>query len=431
MSIEYFKKIIKNMSNNDNSRLIFKNYSALMLLQIANFVIPLLTLPYLLNVIGPKGYGTVVFALAFISYFVLVIEFGFDYSGTREIALANNKDDMNKIFSSVMALKTILFLACLIIALILIILVPFFHQDITVYLIILVQLIFGLLNSNWVFQGLQVMKYITIINVSSRILMTIFIFLFIKNENDYYLYAIIYVLSSLLIGISSQMLIHIKLGIKFVKISLLDVKRQFDKGKHIFATTILANIMSNTGIFVLGILGTKEAVGYFSVAERLIKAVQMVFSPITKAIYPQVSQRFGVSFSNGLKFVTRSLLIILVPLIFVFLGVGICAEFIYQILFSEEHLRHSTLLSVLSFWGFLTIINNLLGIQTLIGSGHGKQYSILFTIAAICTLFSYFIFTPKFSAYGISIGMILGEAILTVLLITTIRKLKKVSVNRN
>lgn len=428
MIIDYLIKKLRVIFKNTNYKLIIKNYSALMILQIANFIIPLITLPYLLKIIGPEGYGTVIFALSFISYFLLVIEYGFDYSGTREMALADNKNEINKIYSSVMAVKTTLLLICSILVITLILLVPFFRQDLLIYLIISLQLIFSLLNSNWIFQGLQIMKYITIVNVFSRILMAILIFSFIRNESDYYLYAIIYVSSSLLIGIISQIIIRFKLGIKFVKVSFNDIKEQYHKGKHVFVTTILSNVMSNTGIFILGILGTKEDVGYFSVADRLIKALQMVFSPITKALYPQVSQRFSDSFSVGLKFVRKSLYILIFPLVFIFLGVGLCAEYIYKILFSSDHLAYSSLLSLLSIWGFLTLINNLLGIQTLIGSGHGKQYSVSFTLAALFTFFSYLILTPKYYAYGISFGMIMGETILTLLLIVNIWRLQKIRV---
>lgn len=44
----------------------------------------------------------------------------------------------------------------------------------------------------WLFQGKQDMKFITIINVTSRIISVILIFLLVKKPNDIYLYCALY-----------------------------------------------------------------------------------------------------------------------------------------------------------------------------------------------------------------------------------------------
>ena len=69
------------------NKTVLVNFSYLSILQIFTIVFPLLTYPYLLRIIGLELYGVLVFAQAIISYVSLVINFGFNMSGARSVAV--------------------------------------------------------------------------------------------------------------------------------------------------------------------------------------------------------------------------------------------------------------------------------------------------------------------------------------------------------
>lgn len=60
---------------------LFQNGMWLFILQIFNTVVPLLTLPYITRVLGTSNYGVFSLSLNWVTYFQVIVEYGF---GLRE-----------------------------------------------------------------------------------------------------------------------------------------------------------------------------------------------------------------------------------------------------------------------------------------------------------------------------------------------------------
>src|ERR1700757_4119306 len=79
-----------------------------------NYVLPLVTIPYVVRVLGPRNWGLVAFAQAFANYVSLLIEYGFGLSAVREVARhRDHPDELAGIVSGVLGARGMLMLASL------------------------------------------------------------------------------------------------------------------------------------------------------------------------------------------------------------------------------------------------------------------------------------------------------------------------------
>ena len=169
----------------DKKRLL-SNLFSLSALRGANLILPLIVLPYLVRVLGVENFGLINFSLSIIMYFNILVSFGFELSATREISIhRENSKKVSEIFSAVMVIKGILFIISFFILSILILFIDTLHEHIMLY-----YATFGIVAGNvlfprWFFQGMERMKFITIINVTSRIIFTILIFVLVRDNEDF------------------------------------------------------------------------------------------------------------------------------------------------------------------------------------------------------------------------------------------------------
>ncbi|MCX7761644.1 MAG: oligosaccharide flippase family protein, partial [Candidatus Kryptonium sp.] len=89
---------------------LIKNFLSLSSVQFANYILPFIAIPYIVRIVGPEKYGLISFAQAFVLYFSLFVNYGFNLSATREIsANRENTKIVSEVFSVTLTAKFLLF----------------------------------------------------------------------------------------------------------------------------------------------------------------------------------------------------------------------------------------------------------------------------------------------------------------------------------
>jgi PST family polysaccharide transporter len=199
----------------DSRRTLFSNFSALFILKISNSLLPLLTFPYLVRVLGVEKFGLLGFVAATIGYFTILVNFGFQLSATRQISIVkNDKVKVMEIFSTVMSVKIILILLSLLLLTLMVFSFDIFRTYWFLYYFAFLSIIGTTMFPLWFFQGMEKMKYITYIDIVSKLFYTVSIFLFVHQADDYYLVPLLQSTFIVISGVIALYLIYTKFGIR-------------------------------------------------------------------------------------------------------------------------------------------------------------------------------------------------------------------------
>ena len=152
-----------------------------------------------------------------------------------------------------------------------------------------------LLNPVWLFQGMEKMRYMTVVNFACKLLFTILIFFFIQSRDDYIYITLLNSAGFLTSGIISLTIACRIFGMNLSFPSYREVIAQLKNGWYIFLSTIFMNLYRNSNVFLLGFFVPEAQVGIYASAEKVIKASQSIASPISNALFPYLA----VSFKHG------------------------------------------------------------------------------------------------------------------------------------
>lgn len=362
---------------------VIENLSYVSILQLFNMLVPLLVYPYLIRVLGKETYGVVIFAQAVVGYFIILVGFGFNITATKEISIyRDNKEKINEIFSNVFILKGVLFLSCVIIFYFVLSFIPEAKEYSSLFYLTLYLCLYEWLFPVWYFQGIEEMKYITILNVVSRGVFFILIFIFIKNKNDYLLYPIISGIGAIIASILALMILFFKYQIRFVKPTIRTLKFYLSDSFPVFLSTLSAQIFAGSNKVIIGSFFGMTDVAYYDLAEKLVNLLRLPQALITQVLFPKISKDKDVYFVKRIFKISIIGNLITYALLFIF------NKPIIILLGGEDMLNASPIVSVLALIAPLTVFTTVFGTQLLLAFGYNKEFSKVVISAA----FFYFIF---------------------------------------
>ncbi|MCX2574030.1 oligosaccharide flippase family protein [Pedobacter sandarakinus] len=284
-------------------RLIY-NFGYLSFLQIVNLILPILTFPYIVKIVGSSFFGDLSFATAITSFAVVIINFGFDLSVTPQIA--KNKNDVVLIsnhFYAVLILKFLLLICSVAVIAILTICLPQFFHIRTLLFYSIGGLVGGILFPTWFLMGMEQMKFVTIFNVSTKIFFTVLMFLFVKEKSSYISFFLFSNLAGILTGLFGFIW-----SVKLFNIPLIIPSREmlwsvFSKSKNFFFSRIANDGSRYFATILIGINFSSTLVGYYSLVDKIFATSISIGGIPAQLMYPLMSRKKDLSlFIKVLKF---------------------------------------------------------------------------------------------------------------------------------
>lgn len=424
----YQKKVVPLRGVYTMASRILKNITALGVLQIANYLIPLLVLPIISRVLGATLFGGVGYAQNIVSYLTLIVNYGFEYSATRQIALASNDAERKRnIFWAVISAKTMLLAFSFIILALLTLFIERISCDPRLYIYTALTNIGLVLFPTWYLQGEQQVDKMAWANFFGKLLGATLVIALVRETAEYRLYPLILSLSNIVVGVGSMIYVirHFHIGKFVLKYQILS--EVFKTGFPIFMNNIFVSLYTMVNMTLLGIFATDEVVGYFSAAQRLILAINMIIVlPISTSVYPEICQRFEKSKQGGKQYLKRILILSGIASAIVSLLTFIAAPLVIHLVYGEGYTASIEILQWLSPLPFLVMIATLLTVQGLYSMGlHRYAPWVGATLAVFCISLN-LLLLPHLGAKAACLSWILAEVleclIVGIILLTKGRK---------
>lgn len=384
------KALKDRLSANKDGKAVASNFGYLMIMQIAGYIFPLLTIPYLARVIGVEGFGKIAFAAAVIVWFQTITDWGFSYTATRDVA--RNRDNLEKvseIFSNVLWAKILLASISFILLYILTEFIPYLKENQILLFITFVLVPAKILFADWFFQAIEKMKFITIFDLISKAVFTACIFIFVKEKSDFILQPLFLSLGSILVGLVSFYLITFKWKVKIFAPKKKEILLTLKNSQDVFINNIVPNFYNSFSSVLLGFWGGSIANGLLDAGTKFANIAQQFIGIISRVFFPLLSRK-----SNQHHIYAKiNIIITLLSVIFLVL----LAPYIIKFFFTPDFYESILVLQIIACSLVFITLSKTYGLNYLIIHGYEK---LLRNITLCSSFIGFIVCFPLIYFYG-------------------------------
>ena len=382
--------------------------------QLFNLVTPLLVVPYIVSICGEENFGKTAVGMAICFFLIVFIDFGSDIIGVREVAVnRENPKELNKIFTTTYAVKAIILVFVLLITALLISTIPFFKTEKTMFFLGLSVLVGQFINPTWFLQGIENVKWITLLNIISKSIYLIAIYTTINQESDYVFVNLWWGIGMILANFLVFILILKKYKFSFSQISITEVRKHIRNDFSMFSSQIFVSLQLYAPVVLISIFGSNLMAGQYRIVEQIIVIFKTYIFLFFNYVFPKVCYLLEVDPKKGIK---NWRIYNGVNFVFVILGMVVFFTFSYEIIsYFNPTNRYvlSRLLEVAVFIPILLAISIPLK-QLVLGYNYKKFYVRLTSIMVVFNLFAIVLLLPYYQVYGVFYSLILTDFIIII-----------------
>jgi polysaccharide transporter, PST family len=378
-----------------------QNIVALYGVQICTYALPLMTFPYLARVLGPSGWGSVVFAQAIGSVIAIFVEYGFDLSASRETSRHRQEPGrLSELISGVLGAKFVLAALCVCGA---IISRRYTHHIAPSLALFWSSTIWGVcqgINMLWYFQGLERMRLASVLEIGGKVVATLSIFVLVHNPDDGWKVMAAQCVGCVVAHGVTVVLAYREVGFAWPTFS--SVGRALRLGWSMFLFRAAQGLTGSLNGLVLGFVAPMAALGQYAGAERISRIFQQGLWPVNQALYPKLTKQMHERRADAMKMVRLSLCFLgglgLLFGVALFLG----APLLVHVVLGDAFHGSVAALRVFSLWIPLVALSTVITFQLLLPNQMDYQFNVVIFTAGLLGFGGALLLAPGFQAVGIA-----------------------------
>ncbi len=380
---------------------VLHNVIALYGVQACTYALPLLTFPYLARVLGPSGWGVVIFAQAIGDVIASVVEYGFDISASRETSRQRHDPNrLSALISGVLGAKFLLAVVCIAGA---IFSRRFTHHVAPSLALFWASTVWGVcqgINMLWYFQGLERMRLASALEITGKVLATLSIFVLVHKPSDGWKVMAAQCVGCVVAHGITVVLAYAEVGFKWpTPSSVWDALRL---GSSMFLFRAVQGISGSVNRLVLGSVAPVAALGEYAGADRITRVFQQGLWPVNQALYPRLSRQMQDDPGHAMKTVKLSLLFLGGLGVIFGLAIYIAAPFLVHFVLGAAFKDSVPVLRVFSIYIPLVALSTVIIFQLLLPNQLDVPFNMVNSTAGLLGIVAALLLAPRFEAVGIA-----------------------------
>jgi polysaccharide transporter, PST family len=402
-------------------RSLARNVASLYGVQFANYLLPLVTIPYLTRVLGPATWGLVAFAQAFGAYASVGIEYGFHLSATR--AVARNRDarsELANLVAGVMGAKLMLAAAAVILAMFLESLIPLFREHPVFLWAAVFWAVAQSFSMLWYYQGFERMRLVAVLDVVGKAAATAGIFMLVHHPGDGWKVLVLQGGGTLLSVAVATTLVYREIPVRIPGWRL--VRDTLRMGWSMFLFRSSMSLYGAGNAFILGLFASPEAVGFYAGAEKLARALMGLLVPIHQSLYPRISHMVQHNRPAANRLARSSMFLMSSTGAVLSLAAFLGAPWAIPFILGKSFAASVPVLEIMAALPLLDALGTMLGVLWMVPLGLDRQFNRVILVGGALNLMLAVVLAPRFTELGMAAAVVVTEVFVVLTLYVTLRR---------
>ena len=397
-----------------------RNAFGLYVLQIGSYLVPVVTLVFVARLLGPSNWGDLAFIQAFASCGMLVVNYGFGYSATRDVARnRNDREALGRILAAVLSAKVALATLAVAVMVGLSFVIGTVHSSVQLLAPAILWAFGFSFSLGWFYQGLEQMAFVARWETIARVLSLAGLLAFVRSADDAWKVLVVQ-------GVTQWAAIAVELIATYRRIPVRRPTAQLtmqalQRGWPMFLFTGALSFYTVGNAFILGLLANPTAVGYYAGAERISRAFATMLYPVSQAIFPRISHLAHSARAEAARLVRTSLVVLESAGVAMAIVIFATAPALVRVLLGPGFEGAVPVLRILALLPPLIAMSNVLGIQWSLALDLERLVTALIASASALNVCLAFVLVPRYAHVGMALAVVASEGLVAIGLLAALR----------
>jgi len=380
-------------------------------LRLVNYVCPLVLVPYLARVLGPQGWGVYAFAEACGRGVQMLVEYGFQLAGVREVALRrNNRKELGASVGGMLGAQVAMGAAALAVLLVMTAAFDPFRRAAT---LLPGAFLYGLglgLSPLWYFQGTERLARMVAIDILARMAGVGGVFVLVREAGDSWKALAIQGALACAGAAAGWSLAFFEIPLRLPKPAQL--WEGMRTGWTLFlsrSATLLVSALNP--VLAAFSVGTRE-MGLFFGADRICRAAVNSLHPMNQAFYPRLVVLVEKDRLQAAAFACRAAAAMLLHNLLLSGALYLGAGPLVKLILGAQYAESAAVLKILAFIPLANALNNLLGLQWMLALRMDRAYLGAVICAGLTNLWLFPLLAARWGTRGMAWGSLSVELLL-------------------